>query len=474
MRVRKDKSKSSISKQLTKSYLFLFPFFIISLCIVAIVGSLISHSWLSSSLSTHHQYNVEELLRDNINEIDISEIIKHGGGGAIVYEDGTIKELGGQNVFSTTSLSKKDWTEFLTEVSNPSNKKMYSIAYDEVNNIWLVISVPVSIHFYLSFTGNMESPEFTTALIFYISLLLTLLLMILLFLWFYAKLYSKSFILPLKQLCDMVNNIKQGKYEVESNQNLTGEFLWLSKDIFSLASELKQEKTLRENIENDKRQILLDISHDLRNPLATIMGYAETLSTIKTLDPDKKSNYAEVIFRNSVRANGLINDLFTYTKLDSSNFAPLLEKNDICEFTREQVSLFLTQFEVMGIKTQFEIPEMEIFLLFDKKLLARVFSNLFNNCIEHNKSGIKFTLTISEQNDFIQIVFADNGIGMNEILSETIFDPFVRADKSRNSRTGGSGLGLAIVQKIIQAHHGSIKLDTLPNKGCIFTIKLNK
>lgn len=473
MRKRRDGNKNSISKQLTKSYLLLFPFFIVSLCIVAIVGSLISHSWLSSSLPAH-QYNVEKLLRDDINEIDLSEIIESGGGGAIVYEDGTIRELGGRNVFNTTSLSKKDWTNFLTEVSNPSNKEIYSIAYDEVNNIWLVTSVPVSVHFYFTFIGNMESPEFTTAFIFYITLALSLLLILLLFAWFYAKRYSNTFILPLKKLCNMVDNIKHGKYEIEFNENLKGEFLWLHNDIYTLSSELKREKMLREELEKDKRQMLLDISHDLRNPLATIMGYAETLCITKTLDPDTKSHYAEVIFRNSTRANGLINDLFTYTKLDSSDFNPLLEKHDICEFAREQVSLFLTQFEIMGIETQFEIPEMEIFLLFDEKLLARVFSNLFNNCIEHNKSGIKFTLTISEEKDFLLIVFADNGIGMDKLLSETVFVPFVRADKARNSRTGGSGLGLAIVKKIVQAHHGNIILDTSPNKGCIFTIKLQK
>lgn len=472
MEKKKDIDKNSISKQLTKSYLLLFPFFVILLCIVAIIGSLISHDWLATSLPAH-QYNVEGLLRDNINEIDLSEVIDSGGG-AVVFGDGTIKELGGHQVFDTTVFSMKEWTNFLTEVSNPTNKKIYSIAYNEKNDYWLVVSVPISIRFYLTLSGNVESPEFITALAFYSVLILALILMLLFFVWLYAKKSSKSFISPLRKLCNMVNNIKHSKYDIESDENFYGEFLWLSNDIHTLSSELKQERILRENIENDKRQMLLDISHDLRNPLATIMGYAETLSTTKNLDTDIQSRYADMIFRNSVRANNLMNDLFTYTKLDSSNFNPVLESHDICEFAREQVSLFLPQFEMMDIETKFEIPETELLLLFDETLLIRVFSNLFNNCIEYNESGVTFVLTISDEKDFVQIMFSDNGIGMDETLAKTVFEPFVRADKSRNSKTGGSGLGLAIVQKIINAHHGSITLDTLPNKGCVFTIRLKK
>jgi signal transduction histidine kinase len=272
----------------------------------------------------------------------------------------------------------------------------------------------------------------------------------------------------------MVKRITRGEYEMKVNEDLNGEFLWLKNDIYKLSEELNQEKILRENLENDKKQMLMDISHDLRNPLATIMGYAETLCTSEKMDNEKRNRYVNVIFRNSIRANALMNDLFTYTKLDHSNFKPTLKEGDLCEFMREQASQFLSEFESAGIDTEFEIPETEITTLFDGKLLERAFSNLFTNCMEYNLPGTKFTLNLIEENDTVQVVIADDGVGMEESLAKKIFEPFVRSDKSRNSETGGSGLGLAITSKIIKAHNGSIELETAPDNGCQFIVKMKK
>lgn len=274
----------------------------------------------------------------------------------------------------------------------------------------------------------------------------------------------------------MVKRITHGEYEIrlENKLGLTGEFLWLKDDICKLSSELRHEKILRERLENDKKQMILDISHDLRNPLATIMGYAETLSSIEVIDEEKRTHYAEVIYRNSVHTNSLMKDLFIYTKLDYAGFQLTLLQGDICEFIREQVSLFLPQFEAASVETEFAIPEMEILMMFDSKLLERTFVNMFDNCIAYNNDGTKLTLLLVEDSSFVQIVVADDGVGMDKSLSKTIFEPFVRADQTRNSKTGGSGLGLAITAKIIKAHQGSIELDTEPGKGCRFLIRLKK
>lgn len=190
------------------------------------------------------------------------------------------------------------------------------------------------------------------------------------------------------------------------------------------------------------------------------------------MDEKKRIRYAQVIYKNSVRANGLMNDLFTYTKVDNAEFQPELLQGDICKLIREQASLFFPEFEAAGIETEFDIPEYEITLFFDSKLMERAFANLFENSIHHNKTGTKFTLKLTNEKNIIEIVFADDGIGMEETIAKTIFEPFVRSDQSRNSNTGGSGLGLAITAKIIWIHGGSISLNTAPNKGCQFIVRL--
>lgn len=473
MRKNNRKEQTSISDHLTKSYLMIFPLFIVSFFAVVIMGTLISSGWLQGSL-IDPQYRAEALVRADIGEIDISAVASSDGGAAVVFEDGKVQELGGRRLFEETILSKPEWTDFLTRVADPAGKYVYSVTYNEQEDFWLVVGFPVSVHILLSIATNAESAGYTKALILYIAAILVLLLLLFFGAWLYAKYSAKAFIAPLRKLCSMVKRITRGEYEMEAGEGLNGEFLWLRNDIYKLSAELNRERILRENLENNKKQMLLDISHDLRNPLATIMGYAETLSTSGELDDEKRTRYANVIFKNSIRANNLMNDLFTYTKLDHASFKPTLAQSDICEFMREQASQFLSEFETAGMDTEFDIQETEITMPFDGKLLQRAFANLFTNCMVHNPAGTKFALTLTEEKDTVQVVIADDGIGMEESVAKNIFEPFVRSDKSRNSKTGGSGLGLAITSKIIRAHNGSIELDTAPGKGCRFIVRLKK
>ncbi|MEG1313931.1 MAG: hypothetical protein RSD40_06410, partial [Bacilli bacterium] len=251
-------NKGSISKQLVKSYLFLFPFFLLLIGAIAIIGSIISHSLLAPLLPTH-EFNLEEYMKDDISKIDIASLIDSDGGGAIVFGDGRIKELAGDSIFDKTHITKKEWTEFLTDISDPTNKEIYSIAYNEKEDFWLVVSTPVPLRLYISLTGNTNSSNFITALIFYSVLIIAIFLLLLVGILLYAKKSSNSFVVPLRKLCEVVINISNGKYDNETDNNYSGEFLSLSNDIYKLSAELRQEKILLEKLESDKKQILLDI-----------------------------------------------------------------------------------------------------------------------------------------------------------------------------------------------------------------------
>ena len=472
MKNNKRKEQTSISTHLTKSYLMVYPLFIAIFLIVVLFGTFVSSDWLQGS-SIQHQYRAEALLRSNIQDIETSEIVKLDGGVAVVFEDGRVQELGGRRLFKKSALSRSEWTDFLANVSNPEGKYVYSVAYSE-EGFWLLVGFPVSVRIRLSVATNAEATGYTKALTLYISALIILLALLFIGSWIYAKHSAKAFINPLRKLCGMVKRIARGQYEVEEIEDLTGEFLWLKGDICKLSAELSHEKHLREKLEKDKKQMLLDISHDLRNPLATMMGYAEALSSSDIHDEEQRARYANIIYRNSIRANDLINDLFMYTKLDHAEHKVLLSRGDICEFMREQILQFLSEFEAEGIETDFNIPKGEIFIPFDHALLQRAFANLISNCIVHNPKGTKLTIHLKDGHDAVQILVADDGIGMEAVIAENVFEPFVRSDQSRNSKTGGSGLGLAIALKIIKAHNGNIELDTAPGEGCRFIVTLKK
>jgi signal transduction histidine kinase len=110
----------------------------------------------------------------------------------------------------------------------------------------------------------------------------------------------------------------------------------------------------------------------------------------------------------------------------------------------------------------------------DTKEMDRVIDNIYENALQYNERGTEITLELKDLGESVQIIIKDNGIGIPKAYAESIFQPFVRTDHSRNSETGGSGLGLAIVYKIIKLHHGEIRLDSDTEKGCSFTISLPK
>lgn len=474
MKVKKGFENKSISKQLTKSYIFLLPIIVMLFLVVAIIGSTIAHNWMEKTLPAH-SYDAEKLLTNGIDPLYLEEILKLGGGVSTVSEEGEVVNLGGDELFSESQISTKKWTEFLVEVANPENKSIYSVAYDEENKLWLVVSIPSSIRLNATLIINYDSPVLADAILFYGVLFSVLIILIVLLVFIYAKMVSKSFITPLNIIRNKVHGITQGNYgKPDKTFNFKGEFAEVNTDIDRLSLELQNEKKLKEKIEKERKQLFLDISHDLRNPLATIRGYSELLSEQNKFSAIEYEQYLGIIYKNSIRASAMLDELFSYTKLESSDFMINMEKHDISEFTRIQLSNFLHLFDRNKILTEINIPDQEIIIAFDQDLLARVYANLLSNCIEHNDPGITIGVSIIEEEAFVKILIEDNGIGISEKHSKQIFSPFFRADESRNSKSGGCGLGLAIVEKIIHKHGGSIRVKTRINKGVSFEIILKK
>ncbi len=236
-----------------------------------------------------------------------------------------------------------------------------------------------------------------------------------------------------------------------------------------MANQIQTEINLRKKSEDIRKQMTLDIVHDLKNPLAVIMGYAEYCLN----NPGQiNESYIKLIHHNGSRANSLLMGLFDLSKLESPEYTLNMKKTDLSEYLREKLAHFIDVIESADFIYEFEIPEKEIYVNLDKNEMNRVLDNLFENAIRYNDKGTKISLTLLECDSCVKIVLSDNGKGIAENLSEKIFRPFVRNDESRNSETGGSGLGLAIAEKIVKLHGGKISLVSDIDNGCTFYIEL--
>jgi signal transduction histidine kinase len=218
--------------------------------------------------------------------------------------------------------------------------------------------------------------------------------------------------------------------------------------------------------------LILDISHDLKNPMSSIQGYAELLMKKTGMTGQECNEHLEVILNNSKRANQLLTELFELSQMDSPEFSLKSVRTDICEYTRQICGELVPLLEREGFKYEFDILEESVFAMLDTDRFSRIIQNLANNAMRYNPKGTLVAVKLTVQNNQAVIDFSDDGIGIPAHLADNIFKPFVRVDDSRNSKTGGSGLGLSIAKKIAEAHGGDLTLCLTGNKGSTFRITI--
>ncbi len=222
---------------------------------------------------------------------------------------------------------------------------------------------------------------------------------------------------------------------------------------------LVSKKIEKENIRysQEKSMLFANITHDLKTPITTIMGFSKALYDEEVTDEIEKKELLNSIYGKSKRVNELLDLMFQYTKLDGLDYEMKLQEQDVGRLIKEVIAHHYNEFEEKNIEINIEIPGKSIKRKLDNVEFSRAISNLLVNAYRHNKSGNKVVIRL-EEDEAIKIVVADNGENINDEMKEVIFNPFISGDESRNSK-GGSGLGLAITKKIVEKHGGSIFID---------------
>jgi signal transduction histidine kinase len=234
----------------------------------------------------------------------------------------------------------------------------------------------------------------------------------------------------------------------------------------------EQMEKLRES-DSMRRDLIANVSHDLRTPLATLQGYIETLLLKeKSLTDGERKSHLEVAIKHCDRLSKLVDNLFELAKLDSSEMGVKCEPFNLSELAHDVAQTFQLKAKEMqldfSINSDNEIP----FVYADIGLIERVLENLIENAVRHTPQGGSIRLELSPKNGDIAVRISDTGPGIPEEELPHIFNRFYRLDKSRKRESEHSGLGLAITKRILELHGRPIEVSSLLNSGTSFTFQL--
>jgi len=241
-------------------------------------------------------------------------------------------------------------------------------------------------------------------------------------------------------------------------------------DINEIAINSQTYLVQQKQAERAYKQLMTSLSHDVKTPLASLMGYLEAIDS-KMVSGDEKAEYIRVALDKSHSLKVFVDSLFEWSKLAAGEQSFQFERYDLNELSRNILSDWITVLESNGFEYEIEIPECECYSLADKNAFARILNNLLQNAITHS-GGSKLRFSQNENDKTIVIRVADNGSGISESDLPRIFERLYKCDNSRSVK--GNGLGLSITKELIAAHKGRIRAESTIGTGTTFIIELPK
>lgn len=291
----------------------------------------------------------------------------------------------------------------------------------------------------------------------------------------------------ISQSNEVLDDIKKGngnrKILSKDNDNFS-EIIYKINEIVYLYEEKLTEFRKKENANN---QLLTSLSHDIRTPLTSIIGYTDAIKkellkdglndkydlqnvieNNNTLENNNViENYIDIVREKSYSLKEYLDNVFDWFKLNSNEFYLDLKDIEITELSRNIIKSWIVIFEEKDIDFDIEIEEKEIICNLDQNAYARVINNIIQNAVEHSKTK-KIQISIKESNRKIFITIKDFGVGIEPDDLEHIFDRLYKCDKARNKV--GSGLGLYITKELVEKMNGCINVKSEVGEGTEFEI----
>ena len=290
-------------------------------------------------------------------------------------------------------------------------------------------------------------------------------------LWVY-----RSIAVPLVKLKKATQNIKEGNLDFVLDVEGNDEFSELCQDFVEMRRRLKESTEEKNLIEKENKELISNISHDLKTPITAVKGYIEGIMDGVADTPEKMDRYVRTIYNKTNEMDHLINELTFYSKIDTNRIPYTFSKLNVEDYFADCAEEVGLELETQGIELVYaNYVEKDVMVIADGEQIRRVIHNIISNAIKYmdKPKGI-IQIRIKDVGDFIQIEIEDNGKGIGPKDLPYIFDRFYRTDVSRNSSKGGSGIGLSIVKKILEDHGGKVWATSRLGIGTIMYFVLRK
>lgn len=237
----------------------------------------------------------------------------------------------------------------------------------------------------------------------------------------------------------------------------------------AMANKIREQFEGLQETDRLRRELVSNVSHDLRTPLASMHGYVETLLLKNhSLSEEERLRYLEITRKHSLRLGRLIGDLFELSKLDSASIQPTLERFSLAELLQDVTQEFELEAEKKGILIEVNASPEASMVHADIGLMQRVLENLLRNAVRYTPAGGTISISLDKKPGCVAVAVADTGCGIAEHELERIFDRFYRSEQGEEERSNSAGLGLAIVKRILDLHGSRITVSSTLNEGTCF------
>ena len=317
----------------------------------------------------------------------------------------------------------------------------------------------------------MEQVRSTVAKICVSGVVVLLLVVALAFIWLY-----QSIVQPLEKLKKAALNIKNGNLDfnvIADTEDEIGEVCTAFED---MRVKLKNQIEVSMQYEKDNKELISNISHDLKTPITAIKGYIEGIRDGVADTPEKMDRYIRTIYNKATDMDKLIDELFLYSKLDSNSMNYSFAKLNLKDYFEDCADEISMDLESRGITFEFRnYVSEDTIIIADPEQLKRVINNIVGNSVKYMAARPgRIGIHILNEPEFVQVEIRDNGKGIAKKELPHIFERCYRTDASRNSSKGGSGLGLSIAKKIIEEHGGKIWANSVEGEGTTISFVLRK
>ena len=362
-------------------------------------------------------------------------------------------------IHQLTDLADTELEYYFKDIRRLVKKLEFTFADGSEGSIYLVTKV-----------NTMVSEALVTAML--IAMIIVLVVTGILLIWWLRR----SIFTPMNQLKEAMQKIAEGDLNTELVTKEKGEIKDLFDNFEVMRKQLKSTADEKALVEKTNKELIRNISHDLKTPITSIQGYVEGIMDGVADTPEKMNKYIRTIYNKANDMDLLINELTVYSQLDAKSIPYRFHQISVADYFGDCIEEVGLDLEQKGIRFEYANEvENHIQIWADPEQLKRVINNIITNSVKYRRQeGAFISIRVVNLKNQVQVDMSDNGKGIPAEDMDKIFERFYRTDASRNSAQGGSGIGLSISKKIVEEHGGEIWATGEEGKGLTIHFTLRK